>query len=352
MKHLEEDYKNLHQIPEEGFKEYKTSQYIYNRLKEYNCDIHTVGETGLIAFFDFKSDKTIGFRAELDGLNIIEETNLVYSSINYGYMHACAHDAHMSILLAMCDYLVNNSVNVNVCFIFQPSEEKYGGALQIINSDAYKKMGISELYALHLWPKLEKGKVFSKPDLLLASSTEIDIMIHSKSAHIANKKNGVCAILVAFKIINRLNDYKEAVFNCGKINSIGARNAVCADVLLECSVRNFSTTKKYFFLNYLYKVCEEIAEEDKVAIKINCENNIPAVLNDYGLFVKNQKFISNIVNPFYQAEDFSNYANTTKTLFFLLGTGDTEDLHSSKFCFDLDLLLIGYNLFISIINNN
>ena len=145
MKNLEIDYKALHQIPEEGFEEFKTQQYIIDRLEHLNCKIYKI-HTGVIAFFNFNKDYTIAFRAELDGLNILEETNKEYQSIHQGYMHACGHDGHMSILLGLCDYLSENTSNVNVCCIFQPSEEKYGGALQMIKDPLFQTFKIKEIY--------------------------------------------------------------------------------------------------------------------------------------------------------------------------------------------------------------
>ena len=81
MKNLEIDYKNLHKIPEIGFNEYKTKEYILNRLKNLNCDIYEIGNTSIIAYFNNHQEKVIAFRAELDGLNILEETKLEYEEV-------------------------------------------------------------------------------------------------------------------------------------------------------------------------------------------------------------------------------------------------------------------------------
>ena len=347
---LEKDYKELHKIPEIGFKEYKTKEYILNRLKQLNTKIYEVGQTGLIAFFDFNEIKTIAFRAELDGLNIKEENDLEYKSIYEGFMHACGHDGHMSIALSLCDWLNENTAPNNVCVIFQPSEEIFGGALEVVNSNIFKQLNIKEIYALHLWPTLKEGVIYSKSGSLLASSTEIDIQIVGKSAHIANYNEGIDSIKVANDFLSRLSSSHDLIFNCGKIITKGSRNTVCADILLECSLRSFSVTKKYFFLEMLSRIAKELVKKYSVNIYINSEKYLPVVTNDYGLFLKNNNLINEITEPFYQSEDFSLYSNYAKTLFFLLGTGDTECLHSSKFMFNLELLQKGLDLFINIAN--
>lgn len=347
---LENDYKELHKIPELGFMEFKTKEYILNRLKKLKAKIYEVGQTGIIAYFDYGSNKTIAFRAELDGLKIKEENDIEYKSINEGFMHACGHDGHMSIALSLCDYLNENECPNNICVIFQPSEEIYGGALEIVNNNYFKQLCIKEIYAIHLWPNLKEGLIYSKSGSLLASSTEIDIKIIGKSAHIANYVNGIDAIKVANELLSKLVSSQDIIFNCGNIITKGSRNTVCSEVLLECSLRSFSITKKYFFLEMINRVAKELVKKYSVNIYINSEKFLPVVSNDYGLFVKHNNLINEITEPFYQSEDFSVYSDHLKTLFFLLGTGESECLHSSKFNFDTSILKKGLDLFISIAN--
>ena len=165
---LIKDYEALHQIPEEGFNEYKTQKYIVNELKKLNCKIYELDSTGILAFFDYDTSETIAFRCELDGINVEEETNLEYKSLHKGMMHACGHDGHMAILLGLGRVLSNIKCPRNVCLIFQPSEEKYGGALKVIESSIYKQLNIKEVYGLHLWPNLKSGVIASRGKTLMS----------------------------------------------------------------------------------------------------------------------------------------------------------------------------------------
>ena len=99
MSTLINDFKYLHQIPEESFKEFKTHKYIMDELSKLECMIFELKPTGIIAFFNFNHPETIAFRCELDGLPIIEKTNLLHKSTHEGFMHACGHDGHMAILI-------------------------------------------------------------------------------------------------------------------------------------------------------------------------------------------------------------------------------------------------------------
>ena len=117
MSTLIEDYKYLHQIPEEGFKEYKTHKYIVEELEKLDCLIFELKPTGIIAFFNFNSKSSIAFRCELDGLPINETNNFKYKSLHQGFMHACGHDGHMAILLGLARKLNNIKSKKNICLI-------------------------------------------------------------------------------------------------------------------------------------------------------------------------------------------------------------------------------------------
>ncbi len=342
------DYKNLHQIPEESFKEYKTHKYILEKLRLLNCKIYEIKPTGLLVFFDYEKIDTIAFRCEMDGLLIKEENDIEYKSIHQGLMHACGHDGHMAILLSLAYILSEIKCPRNICLIFQPSEESYGGAFKIISSEEYKRLNIKEVYGLHLWPNLKDGTIASKENELMASATEIDIKIKGKTAHIADKGDGVDAIKTAYKLLNEIDTEEDVIFNCGKITSSGARNIVCEEVLLECSLRSFHENKRKEFLNNLDSIAKKIQDQTKTNIDINSKKHILEVKNNSHLFEKYRHLIDEIILPVYKAEDFSFYGINSKCLFFFLGVGDTNGLHSNKFLFNPFVLEKGLELFLAI----
>lgn len=342
------DYQNLHQIPEEGFREFKTQKYILEQLKSLNCEINELEPTGILAFFNYDTTESIAFRCELDGIMVDEENDLEYKSKHKGLMHACGHDGHMAILLGLARTLSNIKCPRNVCLIFQPSEERYGGAIKVIDSEIYKKMNVKEVYALHLWPNLKSKVVASRGRILMASSTEIDIEIIGKSAHIANKEEGIDAINIASILLERLKNEDGVLFNCGKITSIGARNVICKYVKLECSLRSFYKIRRKSFLTILNNFSKELSREKKAKIIINSNRYIPEVSNNLILFEKHRHLIDEVVAPVLMAEDFSFYGIDSKTLFLFLGIGDSAPLHSGLFKIDEGVLEKGVKTFVAI----
>ena len=344
---LIEDYKFLHQIPEESFKEFKTHKYILEQLRNLNCQIFELNPTGILAFFDYGYGDTIAFRCEMDGLKIQEENDVDYKSKHEGMMHACGHDGHMAILLSLAYKLSTIKCPRNVCLIFQPSEESYGGAYKIINCEEYKNLNINEVYGLHLWPKIKKGVIASRSKTLMASATEIDITINGKNSHIASQQEGIDAIKAAMNLLEKL-DNEGIIFNCGKIYSFGSRNVVCDKVFLECSLRSFYKIRRNRFIQYMLKVSESISNISGVKIQIDYFRYIPELKNNLVLFEKYRHLIDEVVAPVYQAEDFAFYGINAKILFFFLGVGNVSGLHTSTFSFSLDILEKGLKTFIKI----
>ena len=147
--------RDLHQIPELGFKELKTQKYLLNILKNYCCKI-TLVKTGIIAFFDNHKESSLAYRTDMDGLNIQEKNNVDYKS--HLNMHACGHDGHMALALGLCDYLNDHyqEYSHNFVIIFQPSEESFGGSKAIIDSKILDTYHVNKIIAIHLFPKLPK----------------------------------------------------------------------------------------------------------------------------------------------------------------------------------------------------
>ena len=125
-----ENRRNLHQIPEIELTTQKTAQYIENVLDLYDCTIDHPIQNSVTAYFDNKKEKTIVFRSDMDALPMEENTDLEFKSTN-GCMHACGHDGHMAMVLELAKYAKES--DYNVLLLFQPGEEKPGGAKLSLN---------------------------------------------------------------------------------------------------------------------------------------------------------------------------------------------------------------------------
>lgn len=330
---------DLHQIPEIGMHEFKTKEYLLNILKNFKCRIFEIGETGLIAFFDFNKEDSICFRADMDALPVNEQNDVWYKSKNLGYMHACGHDGHMSMLLGLCEYLDSlNEYKYNVSCLFQPSEEIYGGARSVVDSKILDKLNTKAMFGMHIWPNLAKGKIYSMPKGMLAKSAEVDIEIIGKTVHAANRDEGIDSILIASKYLINLYDLASKIkephlLNFGKIEGGTIRNSVAEKTKLFATMRAFDDQTFAILQNNLFNASKNYNAEFNIEIR----SDFPFVYNDPEL-IKKMDFINILEKPFMQAEDFGLYTSIYPCLFLLLGAGNTSMLHQSTFDFDMNIL--------------
>jgi len=156
--------RQLHTIPEEGYEEFKTSEFIYNYLTCLGVkQIERVATTGIVALLPGEcTENAIAIRGDMDGLSVEEENNCEFKSVHKGMMHACGHDGHMTILLLFAKYVIENNIRPknNILLIFQPAEEGPGGAKNIIDQGILKKYKVKKIYmGVILCPQLKKVRL-------------------------------------------------------------------------------------------------------------------------------------------------------------------------------------------------
>ncbi len=353
---------DLHTIPEIGFKEFKTTSYIKNVLEKFDCEIHMIEPTGLIAFFDNMKKTTIGYRADIDALPVDEKTGIEKPSIHPHMMHACGHDAHMATLLGLAEYINShkNSLKHNVMLLFQPSEESGGGARNVLRHELLEKLNIIHMFGLHVWPLIESGVMFSKSGPLLAKAGEIDITIHGKSCHVANSHLGIDALEIASLLLIDIYKYErsldsdiERLLKFGNMDSGSARNILSDETHLYGTLRAFSNEVYNEMYNQIKKIANNYQEKYHCIIDIVLYEAYPPVINDLETFTKVQNILTNmkVVNkPFMQAEDFGYYCEKIPSVFFLLGVGGEIPLHNSAFYFSSDILEKGLEAFIKLLD--
>ena len=360
---------DLHKIPEMGFKEFKTSNYIGNKMKKLGPDrLENVAETGWIAFFRGKEGKrTLAFRSDMDGLPVLECESHTIKSEHQGMMHACGHDGHMAILLAFAEFISSNRGRIkdNIVLIFQPAEEGPGGAEIVADSKIFKEMNIDEIYGIHLFPLVEEGKIVLKEGPLMAQSGEIDVSILGKSAHGAQPQEGIDAVMAATafiseaqKIISRfIKPIDPAIITFGKVWGGEIRNIIAGEMHLEGTIRTFSEDVYSSIKKRLKDIAGGIETIYGCKIEIVFRDMYPPVVNDKKVVERFRKaYDGEIVDiePQMLAEDFSYYQKKVPGLFLFLGTGNkekgyTSPLHSNTFNFDESVLVKGLKAYASVI---
>lgn len=342
-----EHYRALHRIAEEGFCEFETKKYILGAIENMGCAIYEVGKTGVLAYFDFGKSTTSAFRAEMDALPITEKTGLPFASENVGYMHACGHDAHMAMLLSLAERLSKGcDVLCNVLLIFQPAEEKRGGAETVVSSPDFLRIAPERIFAIHLRPQLEKGKLFSGIGAIYAGSSEIVATFCGEQAHITeNIKNDTLENAARFYIGTKYQAKEEGLLiRFGRLCAGTAGNVTPCLAELCGTMRYFSEPEKISETEILLRKAKKYGGE------VHIFEYAPPACNSGELFELSG--CSRLSEPILCADDFSVYGRVCpRPLYMLLGTGDTPPLHSDEFAFDESILRFGEEKLFYIVRN-
>ncbi len=362
--------RTLHQIPEIGFEEFKTRDFILKFLKNINIKTYGTAGTGVLGYIEGSEGRsTIAFRADIDGLPILEKNNTSFDSKHQGMMHACGHDGHMTILLGLAKYLSQNigRLRSNILLIFQPAEEGPGGAEVIVNEGILEKFNVDSIYGLHLYPEIDEGKVALRSGPLMAQTGEFDITITGKSGHGAIPQNSIDSIVAASNLINGLQSIvsrsidpiSPAVLTVGKIYGGERRNVIAGEVILEGTVRAFEESVYNTIKTRMKSLSEALEKGFDCTVNIVFRDMYPPVNNHKEL---TESFINaiedvEIISPQMIAEDFSYYQKKVPGVFFLLGVRNEEkgfvySLHNSKFNFDEKVLIKGIEIYVRLLEHN
>lgn len=361
--------RDLHQIPEVGFKEFKTQKYIINTLKSMGYSPNTICETGVYIYIPGIKKECIAFRADIDALAIQEENNCTFSSKHSGFMHACGHDGHTAALLAFAKYLTTTAEqNYSILLIFQPAEEGPGGAKFICETGILEKFHVKEIYSFHLFPDLEEGTISTKAGPFFAQATEFDCKVVGKGGHGGMPQKTNDPLIPFTKIIDsyqsiisrNLSPFNAGVITVGKISGGTARNIISNSIDFYGTIRAYSQEDTELIIKRMKEIHNGI--EIAFNIKVIDEFRVlyPPVINDnilYNNFLKiSQDFNFIQGETLALAEDFAFYQEKVPGIFFLLGTRNKEQnfispLHSSSFNFDEKVLLEGVKLFAKLLED-
>lgn len=342
----------LHRIPEESFEEFKTSQFIRKYLEALHPDSITVlAKTGVKAVFHAGASKTIAIRADIDALPVEEKTSLPFASTHPGCMHACGHDGHMAAALCMAKLVADRKekLKTNFVFLFQPAEETIGGAKPMIDDGALTNPYIDEIYGIHLWPGVPKGKIGLKAGALMANMCDMNIRITGRTAHGAAPHYGrdallaaACFVIQANSILSRnIDPMAPAVLNIGRMQAGDARNIVCGEALIEGTIRSFDDNVAQNIKSRIIEIAEGIDKSFGTQTEYFETMAYPALINSEELYRRAAKRFKSKelfdTPTVMMSEDFAFFAKETKGLFAFVGTGG-ESLHSNKFDFDEKIL--------------
>lgn len=364
--------RTLHQHPETGMEEFETSKYIQNYLKNLNIPFNVVATTGVCAIIKGEklgeNNKTIALRADIDGLPMQDKKSCPYSSKVNGRMHACGHDAHMTILLGVAKLLNENKkeFNGNVKLIFEPAEETVGGARFMIKEGVLSNPEVDVICGLHVEETLECGKIMVKNDTVNAASNPFTIKIKGSGGHGAYPDTSVDPIVMASHVVialqtivsREIKPVNPAVVTVGSIHGGTAQNIIPEEVTISGIIRTMTKEDREHATKRLKEIVDGICLTFRGSAEIEIEESYPCLYNNNDMVEKLKKAASRVVgeeniesqkNPKLGVESFAYFANEKPSVFYFLGSrneerGITHPAHSSMFDIDEECLPIGVSI--------
>ncbi len=366
--------RHLHAHPELSFEEFQTSNYIVSKLKEYHISFNQgIVKTGITALVvgtkttDSSNKKCIALRADMDALPITEENDVVYKSQSTGVMHACGHDVHSASLLGVAKILneLKHEFEGTVKFIFQPGEEKLpGGASLMITEGVLENPRPQSIFAQHVFPSMEVGKVGFRTGMYMASTDEIYVTVKGKGGHAAMPSDYNNPLLISAAILLELNkifmqtkQIAPTVLAFGRIAGNGATNVIPDEVKVEGTFRTMDEVWRAEAHHKMKYIAENIAKEMGGTCDFRIEHGYPFLVNDEAKTLKARIAAEEYLGkenvedlPMRMtAEDFAFFSQQIPACFYRLGTGNklkgiTSGVHTSTFDIDEQALEIGVGL--------
>ena len=344
----------FHEHPELSNRELKTGARIAEQLRSLGLEVqYPVAKTGVVAILKgAKPGPVVALRADIDALPVTERNSLSFASkekANFGgqetgVMHACGHDAHMSILLAVAEILAKNKGELKgtVKFIFQPAEEGVSpnespaGAELMVKEGVLENPKVEAIFGLHIQSLLPSGQLAYRSGGLMAAVDGVDIKVKGQGAHGATPWDSVDPVVISSQIIQGLQTIVSrqteltkagAVITIGSIHGGIRRNIIPESVMLEGTIRTFDDGMQKKVHEKIKLTAEKIAESAGGKAEVDIQIMYPATINDAAL---TEKMVSSLVRaagkenvvvtqPVTMAEDFSFYQRKVPGFFFFLG---------------------------------
>ncbi len=368
----------LHSNPELGYEEIWTSNFIIDKLKSFNIEVHKgLGKTGVIGILkgignkNNPANRSIGLRADMDALPIKEENTLPYKSKIDGKMHACGHDGHMAMLLGAAKILASErNFNGTVYFIFQPAEEGGGGGLKMIQDGLFTNFSMQSIWGMHNWPDLEVGKIAVHQGPVMASFDQFKVLVKGLGGHAAAPHFSRDPILAATGIIQAVqqiisrkqNPLDAVVVSVTRIESGSAFNVIpeCAEFI--GTIRTLNAKTRSSVQEQFLQICNSAAKAYGCSADVEIIKGYPVTVNSFeeskiaievAKKVVEKESVKTNIAPSMGAEDFAYMLEKKPGSYIWLGAGKEKKgcmLHNSKYDFNDDAIPLGISYWCSLVD--
>lgn len=354
--------RDLHQIPEIGLEEFETQAYLLDVIKKLIAGKDFVElrtwRTGILVYLHgSQPTKTIGWRTDIDGLPVNEQTGLPFASKHQGRMHACGHDFHMTIALGSLERALEKQPKNNFLFLFQPAEENEAGGMLMYKDQAFGDWLPDQFYGLHVRPDLKVGQIATNTHTLFAGTCEIKINFKGKGGHAAFPHEAKDAVVAASYFITQVqsvvsrsvNPIEGAVVTFGVLQAGTTNNVIAETAFLHGTIRSLTQKMSLLVQKRVTTIAEAVAAAFDMEVEIELkqggylpvENN-PKLARELMDFFQEKEGVELIdIEPAMTGEDFGYLLSKVDGVMFWLGIDSPYALHHPQMSPKEEALAIG-----------
>jgi amidohydrolase len=355
--------RDLHAHPETAYEEHRTAQFVADKLEGFGIEVaRGLAGTGVVGTLKGRHEGggTIGLRADMDALDIHEQTNRPYASRTPGKMHACGHDGHTTMLLGAARYLAETRDFAGTAyFIFQPAEESEAGGRVMVEEGLFERFPMDQVYGLHNWPGLPVGRFAVRDGAMMAANDLFEITVTGRGAHGAMPHQGIDTVVVAAHIVTALQTIASRnvdplaalVVTVTQVHGGDAWNVIPEQVTLRGTVRTFDPKVQDLAETNIGRIAKNVAAAHGAEASMRYDRRYPATVNSHAETAHAARIAAEIdeagsvvedIAPSMGAEDFAFMLQKTPGSYIWLGVGETHpNLHSPHFDFNDEILPIG-----------
>lgn len=360
--------RDFHRHPELGFQEFRTAGIVAQELQALGMEVTTgVGKTGVVGLIEGeRPGPTVLLRFDMDALPIHETNQTDYVSETANVMHACGHDGHTTMGLAVAKILwpLRQQMAGTLKLVFQPAEEGLGGAEAMVADGVLDKIGpnVDRSLSLHLWNDKPVGWVAATNGPAMAASERFFINIQGKGAHGASPFQGRDPLLAAAHITTALqsivsrniNALDAAVVSVTVSKAGDAFNVVPDTAFMGGTIRTYRPEVRELVLKRIVEITEGVAQAMGCTAEVDLKKITPATVNEAGMAARVRELARTVPGVTavtddertMGSEDMAYMMETVPGCYFFIGSANVEKElnyphHHPRFDFDERAMITG-----------
>ena len=357
--------RDFHRHPELGFQETRTAGIVAQTLSDLGLEVQTgIGQTGVVGILEGQRDgPVVLLRFDMDALPVTEENETDYISTNPGVMHACGHDGHMAMGLAVARIMARRREEIagTLKFLFQPGEEGRGGALAVLADGVLEDPRPDVALAMHLWSEIPYGLIRVSDGPAMAASSIFTLTVRGKGGHGAAPHRSVDPILATAHIVaalqsivsRNIDPLDSVVVTVGQMSAGTTFNVIPEEAILKGTVRSYDNEMHRLVYRRILEMAQSMAQAFRCQATMEAVAIVPAVVNAPEPTTIVRAAAGRVVGPenvvdgrTMGAEDMGYILEEIPGCYFFIGSGNEEKgltypHHHPRFDIDERALVLG-----------